>query len=43
MRKSLYQATTAAIKKVKGELNNPTLYDYYTKKCNEGKPYKVPS
>jgi transposase len=41
LRKSLYQATTAAIRKVKGEPNNPTLYDYYTKKRNEGKPYKV--
>ncbi|WP_078810884.1 transposase [Selenihalanaerobacter shriftii] len=36
LRKSLYQATTAAIRKVKGKPNNPTLYDYYTKKCNEG-------
>ncbi|SJZ82404.1 transposase [Selenihalanaerobacter shriftii] len=41
LRKSLYQATTAAIRKVKGKPNNPTLYDYYTKKRNEGKPYKV--
>jgi len=41
LRKSLYQATTAAVRKVKGKPNNQLLYDYYTQKREQGKPYKV--
>ncbi|WP_141677986.1 transposase, partial [Orenia metallireducens] len=41
LRKSLYQATTAAVRKVKGRPNNQLLYDYYTQKREQGKPYKV--
>lgn len=41
LRKSLYQATTASVRKVKGKPNNQLLYDYYTQKRDQGKPYKV--
>ena len=41
LRKALYQATQAATRKYKGEPNNQTLYDYYTKKVSAGKHTKV--
>jgi transposase len=41
LRKSLYQATTAAVRKVKVRPNNQLLYDYYNQKREQGKPYKV--
>ena len=37
LRRALYQATQAAVRKYKGKPNNQVLYDYYTKKTGEGK------
>ena len=41
LRKALYQAASAGIRKSKGSPNNSILYDYYIKKVNEGKAKKV--
>ncbi len=41
LRKALYQAASAGIRKSKGSPNNSILYDYYIKKINEGKAKKV--
>lgn len=41
LRKALYQAASAGIRKTNEVPNNPILYNYYSKKVNEGKAKKV--
>ena len=41
LRKALYQASFAGVSKQKSGIRNATLYQYYTKKFEEGKAYKV--
>ena len=41
LRKALYQASFAGVSKQKSGIRNATLYQYYTKKIEEGKAYKV--
>lgn len=41
LRKALYQASFAGVSKQKSGIRNTTLYQYYTKKIEEGKAYKV--
>jgi len=41
LRKALYQAACAGIRKPNGSPNNQLLYDYYTRKVDEGKAKKV--
>jgi transposase len=41
LRKALYQAAVAGISKRSSGILNPILYDYYSKKLSEGKPFKV--
>jgi flagellin-specific chaperone FliS len=41
LRKALYQATRAAVRKYNEKPNNQVLYDYYTKKISEGKHKNV--
>lgn len=41
LRKALYQASFAGVSKQKSGVRNTTLYQYYTKKIEEGKAYKV--
>jgi transposase len=41
LRKGLYQAISAGIRKSKGSPNNSVLYAYYIKKVNKGKAKKV--
>jgi transposase len=41
LRKYLYMAAAAGIRKPKGIPTNPVLYEYYSRKLEEGKPQKV--
>ena len=41
LRKALYQATVSGVAKHKYGIYNPSLYDYYKTKVDQGKPVKV--
>ena len=41
LRKALFQAASAAVRKRPNGPCNSLLYDYYTSKLESGKPYKV--
>lgn len=41
LRRALYLAATAGIRRPKGNPTNPLLYDYYNHKLSEGKPVRV--
>ncbi len=41
LRKALYQATVAGIRKRKGKPANPVIYEFYSKKLSEGKAPNV--